>query len=184
MHACLRLQSALAKPATVGVAAVHERAASSLVGQGAESFLSGTTAVYTEEMYRLWKTNPAGVHASWDAYFKLVESGAAPGAAFAVPPGLQTAFPTTAAPTAASTAAATPAAVAAMVREHVAITHLIRAYQVRGHEVSVLDPLKLRNRPLSSVPELDYRNYGFSEADLERTFDMTGIEGLKGFLGT
>jgi 2-oxoglutarate dehydrogenase E1 component len=69
------------------------------------------------------------------------------------------------------------------VRERVALTHLIRAYQVRGHEVAVLDPLKLRNRLLSSVPELDYRGYGFTEADLDRSFDLTSVEGLKGFLG-
>lgn len=75
------------------------------------------------------------------------------------------------------------ASLAGAVREQLSLSHLIRAYQVRGHEVAVLDPLALHNRPVASVPELDYRAYGFAEADLDRTFDMTGIDGLKGFLG-
>ena len=47
-----------------------------------ESFLSGTNAVYVEEMYRAWKKDPSSVHASWNAFFRNVDSGAAPGEAF------------------------------------------------------------------------------------------------------
>jgi len=138
-------------------------------------------------MYRAWKANPGSVHASWAAYFKAVDAGAAPGAAFVPPPGLQT--PIGAAPgggaaavAAAGGAGASAPATAAMVHDRLALAHLIRAYAVRGHEVATLDPLGLANRPLASVPELDYTAYGFSEADLDRTFDMTGVVSLKGFL--
>jgi len=120
--------------------------------------------------------SPCSVHASWATYFKGVEAGLPPGAAFTPPPALQTAF-------AAPAAAPAGAVSASAVKERLALAHLIRAYQVRGHEVAVLDPLALRNRPIASVHELDYRDYGFSEADLDRPFDMTGIDGLKGFLG-
>jgi 2-oxoglutarate dehydrogenase E1 component len=33
------------------------------------------------------------------------------------------------------------------------------------------------------VSELDYRQYGFTEADLDRTFDAQGVAGFAGFLG-
>lgn len=120
------------------------------------------------------------VHKSWDVYFRNVEAGLPPGAAFVPPPSVQPGFKAT--PVSAA-GAASPAAVAQARKETLALTHLIRAYQVRGHEVAVLDPLGLRNRPVASVPELDYRTYGFSEGDLDRTFDATGVEGLAGFLG-
>jgi len=96
------------------------------------------------------------------------------------PPGLQT--PITAKLAAPSGGATTPAASAPAIREQMSLVHLVRAYQVRGHEVAVLDPLSLRNRQLTSVPELDYRTYGFTEADLDRVFDLTAVSNVKGFL--
>jgi 2-oxoglutarate dehydrogenase complex dehydrogenase (E1) component-like enzyme len=119
------------------------------------------------------------VHSSWDVYFRNVEAGRGPGEAFTPPPQLQPGFKAPAA----SGAAVDSAAVEKMIQEKIAITHMIRAYQVRGHEVAALDPLNLRNRSIGTVSELDYRNYGFTEADLSRSFDLKGIEGLKGFLG-
>ncbi len=119
------------------------------------------------------------MHASWAAYFRGVDAGLAPGAAFTPPPGLQPGFVGAAAPSGAS-----PAAAERLVKERLGLAHLVRAYQARGHEVANLDVLGLRNRPLSSVPELDYRTYGFSEADLDRSFDFgKGLEGFSGFLG-
>ncbi len=47
-----------------------------------------------------------------------------------------------------------------------------------------LDPLGLAGSHLSSLEELDARAYGFTEADMGRTFEMTGIEGISGFLGS
>ena len=37
-----------------------------------ESFLTGTSSVYMEEMYVTWKNDPSAVHASWDVYFRQV----------------------------------------------------------------------------------------------------------------
>lgn len=37
-------------------------------------------------MYDSWKADPKSVHASWDAYFRNVEYGAAPGQAYQPPP--------------------------------------------------------------------------------------------------
>ena len=115
------------------------------------------------------------VHKSWDAYFRAVDGGKSPEAAFAVPPAPG------------SAAAAAPLFAGAPSREsgldRLALSHLIRAYQMRGHEVARLDPLGLANRPLADVEELSAGRYGFSPADMSRTFDPRGVEGLKGFLG-
>ena len=50
---------------------------------------------------------------------------------------------------------------------------LIRAYRVRGHLEADLDPLGLDKR--GPYPELDYRSYGFSEADLDREIFLNGV---------
>lgn len=50
----------------------------------AEPFMNGSSSVYIEQMYENWRQDPGSVHASWDAYFRNVEAGAAPGQAFQV----------------------------------------------------------------------------------------------------
>lgn len=63
------------------------------------------------------------------------------------------------------------------------LTHLVRAYQVRGHEQARLDPLELN--PPKYIPELDPATYGFSEQDLSQPLpDMQlAFENITGFLG-
>jgi 2-oxoglutarate dehydrogenase E1 component len=111
-----------------------------------------------------------------------VEAGLAPGAAFTPPPGLQPGF--VGAPAGAASAGPSPAAMERAIKERLGLAHLVRAYQARGHEVANLDVLGLRNRALASVPELDYKSYGFTEADLDRSFDFgRGFDSFSGFLG-
>ena len=49
-----------------------------------ESYLSGSSGTYVEEMYEAWSYDPKSVHASWDAYFR--------GGAYQSPPTLGTAI--------------------------------------------------------------------------------------------
>ena len=44
---------------------------------------------------------------------------------------------------------------------------IIRAFRIRGHLKAKLDPLEINS--LSYHPELDPKNYGFSEEDMERS---------------
>lgn len=114
----------------------------------------------------------SSVHASWNTYFKNVDSGLLPGQvrlccmrhrcapacvcadtppavcrmqAFLAPPDLQ--------PGVQPTGGVSDAHGADIAR----IVHLIRAFQVRGHEVANLDPLALT--PRKELAELDYKNY-------------------------
>jgi 2-oxoglutarate dehydrogenase E1 component len=69
--------------------------------------------------------------------------------------------------------------------DSLAVSYLIRAYQVRGHEVADLDPLRIYGYR-SPVPpaELDYKYHGFTDADLDRVLNLssTTTGGHTGFL--
>ena len=45
-----------------------------------ESYLSGTSGAYVEDMFESWAHDPKSVHASWDAYFR--------GGSYQAPPSL------------------------------------------------------------------------------------------------
>jgi 2-oxoglutarate dehydrogenase E1 component len=77
-----------------------------------------------------------------------------------------------------------------------AVSHIIRAYQVNGHYAAKLDPLGLHTkecfpfRPLPAdggdgyPPELELEYHGFSQADLDRKLHFKGraAGGNKGYL--
>lgn len=51
---------------------------------------------------------------------------------------------------------------------------LVRAFQVRGHHIADLDPLKMNHADLSTEepPELTLKNYGWTEKDLDKSFEL------------
>jgi 2-oxoglutarate dehydrogenase E1 component len=129
-----------------------------------------------EEMWRQWKQDPATVHKSWDVYFRNVEAGLAPGLAFQAPPTIQGPTNVPILATQGGRASVAGPVDGADPR----VLHLVRAFQVRGHEIASLDPLGLR--PTPSIPELDPSTYGFTEADLDKSIELAGFLGVKGFL--
>jgi 2-oxoglutarate dehydrogenase E1 component len=129
--------------------------------------LNGTNAAYVEEMFEAWKSDPKSVHLSWASFFKNLESGAAPGEGWVMPPTLGTS-PHFMAPPQANTQAQNAPIGDKLLEEHLKLQLLIRAYQFRGHELANLDPLAL-SKP-ERPPELELSTYGFSEADLDREF--------------
>ena len=54
------------------------------------------------------------------------------------------------------------------------VDQLVRNFRVRGHMVAQIDPL---GRPRPQPPELDPKHYGFTDADLNRTFSTTSLRG-------
>jgi len=54
---------------------------------------------------------------------------------------------------------------------------LIRAYRIRGHLAANLDPLKINN--VENNQELDPKNFGFKDTDLDRPIFLDDVLGLK-----
>ncbi|MDX1433505.1 MAG: 2-oxoglutarate dehydrogenase E1 component [Gammaproteobacteria bacterium] len=60
-----------------------------------------------------------------------------------------------------------------LAEKQVKVLEFISANRYRGHREADLDPLRLHERP--EVPELHLQHYGFTEADLERTFNTASV---------
>ena len=140
--------------------------------------LSGANAEFIAELYGRYLENPEAVDESWQDFF--AEFGDDPQALRAERAGPPWAKPLPRlngeiAPTPAAKAAppasseATQEAATASIRA----LQLIRAYRVRGHLLADLDPLSLEQRGYH--PELDYRTYGFTEADLDREIFINNL---------
>ncbi|XP_065076855.1 2-oxoglutarate dehydrogenase complex component E1 isoform X3 [Ochlerotatus camptorhynchus] len=176
----------------------------------AEPFLNGSSSNYIDDMYSAWLKDPASVHASWDAYFRN-NSYEAPPSLAPIPRNhvsasqyLGSALP--------ALAGGSPAVGTRiddkLIDDHLAVQAIIRSYQIRGHNISKLDPLGISNADLDDrIPtELLYSSYRFDsliikslgddvcrtfmmmvqkEADMERVFKLpstTFIGGKEKFL--
>jgi 2-oxoglutarate dehydrogenase E1 component len=104
-----------------------------------------------EAAYQRWRQDPASVDESWRFFFEGFELGA-------VQPARRG-------------AAAVPDGA-----WQTAIIRLIYAYRDLGHFIAHLDPLSERR---TSHPLLELSEFGFSEADLDRTFDTSTFIGLQ-----
>lgn len=78
----------LNKPQATAVPVYNASAHRLKSSTAAEPFLNGSSSAYVEDMYNAWLTDPASVHASWDAFFRNATAGAGPGAAYQSPPNL------------------------------------------------------------------------------------------------
>ena len=147
------------------------------------SFLYGGNGAFLEELYARYLADPQQVDPSWRAYFdelgpdnrQLFERARA-----ALEPRrreLRVVAERVGAPVAVIAPSLDSPAVKALVRDHLRVIMLIRAYRVRGHLIAKLDPLGLTGNDYH--PELDWRTYGFTEADLDREFYLDYVLGLE-----
>src|SRR5512135_2326989 len=135
------------------------------------SSLFGMNDVFVEGLYEDYLANPASVSAEWRAYFDSLQ--AAPGAAHEVAhTPVQRAF--AALPKQPAVAAAPEAA---QERKQVAVLQLINAHRFLGVRIANLDPLSRHAKP--EVPELDPAYYGFTEADMDTTFETGSLVGAQ-----
>jgi 2-oxoglutarate dehydrogenase E1 component len=152
-----------------------------------ESFLTGTSSVYAEQMYELYRADPAAVHESWRHYFDNLAAGK--------PYDVEAYQKPSIVPGKTSAAVAQTEAPS----DSLGVAHLIRAYQVNGHTAARLDPLDVfapeafpyRPSNLHDLtategypPELTAEYHGFSDADLDRRLHFRGTSsgGNKGYL--
>ncbi|HXP96067.1 MAG TPA: 2-oxoglutarate dehydrogenase E1 component [Telmatospirillum sp.] len=154
------------------------------------SFLTGANATYVSELYARFVENPSSVDSEWAQFFGelgddargiLAEVKGAPwgkngnrviGAEsedLPKKPNGKTA--------AAPAAAPSVAEIRKVALDSIRALMLIRVYRVRGHLEASLDPLGLHKR--EPHPELDYRSYGFTEADLDREIFIDHSLGLE-----
>ncbi|KAJ3394327.1 2-oxoglutarate dehydrogenase E1 component [Lobulomyces angularis] len=125
-------------------------------------------------MYSAWKKDPSQVHLSWQIYFKNLSNNEN----FVVPnPPTITSSSSQLLHsiggdlmTYETTSSLPENANQAQIKDHMKVQLMVRAYQVRGHELADIDPLGI-HRP-NPAPELDYKHYGFTEADLDRSFQI------------
>jgi 2-oxoglutarate dehydrogenase E1 component len=159
----------------------------------ATSFLSGTNAVFIEQLYSRYLTDPASVDASWRQYFaELGEAGLSPtqlgrGPAWArdkrpaVPNDEITAALTGQEPPKkpAAKGSAAPAAGNALdaAKASIHAVQMIRAYRMIGHLEAELDPLGLTHS--TPQPSLDPAHYGFSGEALDKPVIVDGVLGLE-----
>mmetsp|Transcript_8973 Transcript_8973/g.15204 ORF Transcript_8973/g.15204 Transcript_8973/m.15204 type:complete len:1007 (-) Transcript_8973:232-3252(-) len=140
-----------------------------------DSFMSGSNAVYVDQMYSAWKKDPNSVHSSWSAFFSNQDAGYDSGASFAT---------VDAASSGGLVSPKVQHGSGAISSDTMKLFHLVRAYQVSGHEMANMDPLGFHSYRNGEPPVLDYKYYGFTEADLDRKMDIVGATagGSDGFL--
>ncbi|CCD33777.1 hypothetical protein BofuT4_P063790.1 [Botrytis cinerea T4] len=138
-----------------------------------DSFLSGNTANYIDEMYMQWKEDPSSVHISWQVYFRNMESGDMPMSQAFTPPPTLVPTPTGGVP---SFLPGLGGAEGSEVTNHLKVQLLCRAYQARGHHKADIDPLGIRREAeefgYSKPKELQLEHYQFSEKDLDTEYSL------------
>lgn len=136
------------------------------------TFLTGANAGFIADLYARFLDDPGSVDESWRQFFTDIgEDGSAALAELRGPPWAKS----HAAVTNATAAVPDATALRRATSDSIRALQLIRAYRVRGHLEADLDPLGLDKR--GPYPELDYRSYGFSEADLDREIFLNNIFG-------
>ncbi|MFO0995944.1 MAG: 2-oxoglutarate dehydrogenase E1 component [Alphaproteobacteria bacterium] len=145
-----------------------------------EAFLNSGNTTFVAQLYQCYLSDPSSVDPSWTAFFKDLGDDAR-----AILLDLQGASwaPRETAVIGVNGGAARPAAapvsadaVRAAAVEAIRARVLVRSYRVRGHLEAQLDPLGVAAR--KTYPELDPKTYGFTEADLDRSFYVDNALGL------
>ena len=152
------------------------------------SYLFGANAGYLAELYEQYLADPSSVDGSWVALFADLRGDAdaildeidGPGWGLPRSKAIGNGHSTIAASTpvdAKPISSGSSVDVRAATLDSIRALMLIRAYRIRGHLYAKLDPLGLTE--VEYHPELDYKTYGFSEADLDREIFIDNVLGME-----
>lgn len=138
------------------------------------TILAGVNIAYLESIYEDFLHDPNSVPSPWRTYFQVLQGDSRDVSHAEIRRTLKQA------------ALQPPGGVAFDVPYAVDVRHyekqlriekLIDAYRFLGHQKADIDPLGIWELP--PVSELEYRNYGFSEADLDTVFDAKSFSSLE-----
>jgi 2-oxoglutarate dehydrogenase E1 component len=126
------------------------------------TFLTGANAEFIAELYARFLEEPNSVDESWRRFFSELDADLSP--IEPAPRGIGN-----------GRAAIDEEGLRPATTDSIRALQLIRSYRVRGHLEADLDPLGLDKR--GHHPELDFRSYGFTEADLDRPIFINNLFG-------
>ncbi|MFA7614644.1 MAG: 2-oxoglutarate dehydrogenase E1 component, partial [Candidatus Caldatribacteriota bacterium] len=115
------------------------------------SYVQASDNTFIDGLYNDYKRDPSSVDTSWQQFFKGVEF------ALARPEGAE-------------------GEVVTNLGKEFKVYNLIEAYRDRGHLVSTTNPIRPR---MDRKPQLDITHHGLTNADLEETFVICEVIGLK-----
>ncbi|MFN3075603.1 MAG: 2-oxoglutarate dehydrogenase E1 component [Alphaproteobacteria bacterium] len=139
------------------------------------SFLTGTNGPFIAELFSRYLDDPASVDPSWVEFFKELGDNRLP--AEELHPGLVSVRTLPDATVRPPVPSLSKDETRSRILDSIRALMMIRVYRVRGHLLAELDPLRLSGERYH--PELDYRSYGFSEADLDREIFIDNVLGLE-----
>jgi 2-oxoglutarate dehydrogenase E1 component len=153
-----------------------------------ETVLSGTNLTFVAEVYARYLTDPHSVDPSWAEFFSefgddtnslLKEmQGASWNCSESSVVGVDSPQESQIQPDSVPTGSIQHSPVArAATMQSIRALMMIRAYRVRGHLIARFDPLGLEGN--DSHSELDYRSYGFTDADMDQQIFIDHVLGLE-----
>jgi len=147
----------------------------SLQHRYASSPLFGGNAAYVEEMYESYVVDPSSVPENWQQFFSTVGVEIQPEVVHQAQShrSVREFLANNVSPGSGAVAGTVGPAVAS--EKQAAVARLIQIYGLRGHQIADLDPLKLTQRRMPAVFNLDY--LGLSAADMESEFYTGGLAG-------
>jgi len=149
----------------------HDNDLHALLG---DSMLVGGNIAYLEQIYEDFLRDPNSVAPAWRTYFQVLQGDTHDTPHSDVRSAVRR--------QAMSGQTAAPVNQVEMVNvrhyeQQLRIEKLIDAYRFLGHQKADIDPLGVWQLP--PVSELDYRNHGFREADLDSVFDARTFSSLE-----
>ncbi|MDR2015584.1 MAG: 2-oxoglutarate dehydrogenase E1 component [Azoarcus sp.] len=137
------------------------------------SHLYGSNAPFIEELYENYLADPASVDERWRMYFDQLQAQAGAAVRDVAHSPIIAAFE--------QISKRGPVRTASSEGENklqADVLQLIAAHRLLGNRRANLDPLKRGDWP--HIAELDPSHYGFTEADLSKTFNVGNFKGVSG----
>ena len=154
------------------------------------SFLHGANATYVEEMFKKFTDDPSSVPNDWNIFFKNIKDDGLTSSTYTAEwanndlkvqngdlvsaiDGNWSSLPEKIIQ---KNTSYSIDEIQQATLDSIRALRLIRAFRINGHLIADLDPLNLSQK--NYHPELDYKNYGFNESDLEKQVFIDGSLGL------